>query len=114
MSESEPLRPEDVRYLRHVLGWSQERLGDVLGRDKATISRWESGERDVDPLAADILRGLWKHVFGLFPRHNPLIPRPMPSLSPEGLRVLGSGLLGMGIGYLLAEALEAWSRKGDE
>ena len=44
------------RFLRVELGWSQEELSRLLGRDEQTIGRWERGESNVDPLADRILR----------------------------------------------------------
>lgn len=35
---------ERVRRGRVLLGWSQERLGQAIGRDRATVRQWEAGE----------------------------------------------------------------------
>jgi len=41
--------PRIRRLLRKRAGLSQQDLADVLGVDRATVSRWESGERDPWP-----------------------------------------------------------------
>jgi DNA-binding transcriptional regulator YiaG len=41
--------PRMRRLLRERAGLSQQDLAQVLGVDRATVSRWESGERDPWP-----------------------------------------------------------------
>jgi transcriptional regulator with XRE-family HTH domain len=51
--------PSDRRLLRRRLGLSQQQLADVLGVDRVTVSRYESGERSpADRLLRDYLRVL--------------------------------------------------------
>jgi DNA-binding XRE family transcriptional regulator len=35
---------ELVARIRALYGWSQQKLGEVLGKSRKTISRWESGK----------------------------------------------------------------------
>ncbi|WP_041605402.1 helix-turn-helix domain-containing protein [Tistrella mobilis] len=46
----------ELRFLRVELGWSQEELARLLGRDKQTVGRWERGESNIDPLAERVLK----------------------------------------------------------
>ncbi|WP_412064011.1 helix-turn-helix domain-containing protein [Rhizobium sp. SYY.PMSO] len=36
--------PEDIVRIREKRGWSQRTLGDFVGVDQGTISKWESGK----------------------------------------------------------------------
>jgi hypothetical protein len=81
-------------------------MGEFLGREGATISRWESGTRALDPLAASILGALWVRLFG--PYDGPYAPpeRPELSLKDEVLGRLSVILLTSGVAYLIAKAIE--------
>ena len=39
----EKLAPDEIRYLRKLLGYRQEDLADKLGVTRATVNRWETG-----------------------------------------------------------------------
>lgn len=41
--QPQPLKGEEVRYLRKHLGYSQEELANFLGVTRVSIARWESG-----------------------------------------------------------------------
>ncbi len=49
--------PEDARRLRQDLRWSQQRLANASGVNKAYISEWENGIRELQ--AADS-RKIWR------------------------------------------------------
>jgi len=38
------LKAEQVRFLRKHMGYSQEELADLMGVERGTITRWESGK----------------------------------------------------------------------
>jgi transcriptional regulator with XRE-family HTH domain len=99
------LQPHEIRYLRGALNWNQSQMGEFLGREGATISRWESGSRTVDPLAASILAALWVRMFGSYEGPYPLPEPPQVSLKDELLQSLSVVLLTAGVGYLIAKAL---------
>lgn len=40
---SPAIMPDEIRAAREELGWTQRQLGDVLGVDHTTVSRWELG-----------------------------------------------------------------------
>lgn len=42
---------EELRELREVLGLSQEALARLVGFSARTISRWECGTSELNPLA---------------------------------------------------------------
>lgn len=52
------MTPEDVRRIRSVFGWSQERLARELGVSFSTVNRWERGKTTPSPLAERHLRTL--------------------------------------------------------
>lgn len=41
--QPQPLKAEEVRYLRKHVGYSQEELANFLGVTRVSIARWESG-----------------------------------------------------------------------
>ena len=97
------LLPAEIRHLRLAFGWSQVRMGEFLGYDAATISRWESGHYVPDPLAAGVLYRLWNHAFGDERQFAEEVPSPPAS---DALRSLGALLLGAGVAYVIAKGLE--------
>jgi len=75
------LGPQEIRYLRKLVGWSQEELGRKLDIGRVTINRWENEAQAGPGIPADILiRIVWT---------NECIRQ---SCSPE-LRVQLNGLL---------------------
>lgn len=105
------LLPAEIRHLRLAFGWSQVRLGEFLGCDGATVSRWESGQHVPDLLTAGVLYRLWVHAFGEEPQLIEEVPPPPAS---DGLRALGALLLGAGVGYVIAKGLENLDDDGDD
>lgn len=97
------LLPAEIRHLRLAFGWSQVRMGEFLGYDAATISRWESGHYVPDPLAAGVLYRLWNHAFGDERQFVEAVP---PAPASDGLRALGALLLGAGVAYVIAKGFE--------
>jgi DNA-binding transcriptional regulator YiaG len=55
-----PIRPKEVKELRHKLGLTQNKLANLLGVSLATVKSWEGGARTPDPLATRVLRFLNK------------------------------------------------------
>ena len=41
----------EFRRMRESLGFTQEKLGQALGRTSSAVYKWESGRSPVDPLA---------------------------------------------------------------
>lgn len=39
---------KNIRYLRKLKGLTQKELGDKMGVDYSTISKWEKGDNDID------------------------------------------------------------------
>jgi transcriptional regulator with XRE-family HTH domain len=108
------LQPHEIRYLRAALGWSQIQMGEFLGREGATISRWERGTRTLDPLAASILSALWVRMFGPYEGPYPAPEQPELSVKDEALGRLSIILLTAGVGYLIAKALEDQEGEDDD
>jgi putative zinc finger/helix-turn-helix YgiT family protein len=55
------LSAEQVRFLRKYLGWSQADLAAHISVEAETISRWETGNQDMGPVADRLLRLLVAH-----------------------------------------------------
>ena len=46
---------DDIRRIRHKLGWSQERLAQFLGVSWVSVNRWEAGKNEPKPETIDKL-----------------------------------------------------------
>lgn len=58
------MTPAEVKAARLALGLTQRKLGDVIGyreQDASTIRRWETGAREITPIAALLLRYMVKY-----------------------------------------------------
>lgn len=55
IDEKKALTGPEVRFLRHELCLTQNTLGQIIGVDAQTVARWEKGESDKVPPAADRL-----------------------------------------------------------
>lgn len=55
------LAPAEVRFLRKHLGWSGVDFAAYAGVQPETVSRWENGRTEMDPLADRLLRLLVAH-----------------------------------------------------
>lgn len=53
------LRGQELRFLRAMLDLSQEALGEMLGKSRASIARWEGALNDAIPGEADRLLRLF-------------------------------------------------------
>ena len=51
---------DDIRRIRHKLGWSQERLAQFLGVSWVSVNRWEAGKNEPKPETIDKLIELSK------------------------------------------------------
>jgi len=57
------LMPQEIRFLRLLVGWSQEELAQVLRRARVTVTRWETGKQGL-PVEIDVLlRFVWLHEY---------------------------------------------------
>lgn len=52
------LDPIDVKFLRKLLGYTQQELGDHLGADRVTVNRWENASDPLDGPQSYALRSL--------------------------------------------------------
>lgn len=50
--------PGDIKRMRFVLGWSQERLAREVGVSFCTVNRWERGKTSPSPMALNALKKL--------------------------------------------------------
>ena len=56
------MTPDSLRHFRtQRLGWTQERLARLLGVDRVTLARWETGTRPLPPFLHFALEYLAEH-----------------------------------------------------
>jgi putative zinc finger/helix-turn-helix YgiT family protein len=72
------------KFARKALGLKATELGDLLGASSFTISRWETGERDVDRAAWAVVAAMVRDALaGRDDTKNSLLaaqkPKPVPS-----------------------------------
>jgi DNA-binding transcriptional regulator YiaG len=51
---------DDIRRIRHKLGWSQEKLAQFLNVSWVSVNRWEAGKNEPKPETIDKLLELSK------------------------------------------------------
>jgi DNA-binding transcriptional regulator YiaG len=73
------LSPDEFRFLRKELEFTQASLGDILGRDAQSVAKWEKGEGKIPVMAANFLRAIYRErangnaeIEGLINRLNSL------------------------------------------
>lgn len=49
------MKPDEIRRLRHRIGWTLRQMAEYLEVSPGTVSRWENGERGVDPWREQVL-----------------------------------------------------------
>lgn len=59
LCEKRELNAKEVRFLRHELGLSQKRLGELLGVEEQTVSLWERAAHPIQSSAAMVLKFLF-------------------------------------------------------
>jgi DNA-binding transcriptional regulator YiaG len=50
------ISPEELRFLRTEIGFTQSELAELVHCDRQTVGRWERGETPIDPRAETIIR----------------------------------------------------------
>lgn len=50
------ITPQELRFMRTEIGFTQAELAAVVNRDAQSIGRWERGEKPIDPSAETIIR----------------------------------------------------------
>lgn len=54
------LSPDEFRFLRKELEFTQASLGQMIGRDAQSVAKWEKGEVEIPKMAGDFLRAIYK------------------------------------------------------
>lgn len=56
----------ELRFVRTEMGLTQSELGELIGKDRQTIARWEKDETDIDSNAEIVIRmAAQDHLVGL-------------------------------------------------
>lgn len=53
------LSPDEFRFLRKELEFTQASLGQMLGRDAQSVANWEKGGHEIQIMAANFLRAIY-------------------------------------------------------
>jgi putative zinc finger/helix-turn-helix YgiT family protein len=79
-----PLRPNEVRFLRGLMGLSQQALAERLGVHRVSVARWETDTAPVGALESFAIRTMaaWHVDDADLARAVASVPRP--STEPEG------------------------------
>lgn len=72
------MAPEEIKRLRQVLGWSQERFARELGVSFCTVNRWERGKTEPSPMAIKFLKKLKEKSVVKNTRHTPRVDMRVP------------------------------------
>jgi hypothetical protein len=56
MKDAINMTPAELATIQTMLGWSQVRLAEWLEIDRATLGRWQRGQRRIPKAAAVLLR----------------------------------------------------------
>ncbi|BFU90109.1 MAG: hypothetical protein NTAFB01_12960 [Nitrospira sp.] len=52
------MTPRQLIQLRKDLGWSQNRLAQVIRVNRSTVNKWEAGQHPIPPIAEQLLAQL--------------------------------------------------------
>lgn len=52
------MAPQEIKYIREVFGFTQEKLGRILCVASETVCRWESGAHSPRGIRLEILRAI--------------------------------------------------------
>lgn len=64
IQERKTLSSREVRFLRHEMDLSQNRLAALLGVDEQTVARWEKGQANISGPADKMIRLLYSEWVG--------------------------------------------------
>ena len=58
-----PLQAQEIRFLRGLIGWTQEKLATEIGVQRLAVVKWEAGTASLGHRIDLILRGVWLRAF---------------------------------------------------
>jgi transcriptional regulator with XRE-family HTH domain len=50
----------ELRFIRKELGFTQQRLGEFVGRSSQSVALWEKEKQKIPPAVTNIVRGIYK------------------------------------------------------
>lgn len=59
LEQKRPLHPKEIRFLRSLVGWSQDNLAVAMGLQRLAITRWESGKAQTALHRHILLKAVW-------------------------------------------------------
>jgi DNA-binding transcriptional regulator YiaG len=59
----QPLQAPEIRFLRGLIGWTQEKLATEIGVQRLAVVKWEAGTAHLGCRIDLILRGVWLRAF---------------------------------------------------
>ncbi|TAN61891.1 helix-turn-helix domain-containing protein [bacterium] len=72
------MAPEEIKKLRQLLGWSQERFARELGVSFCTVNRWERGKTEPSPMAIKFLKKFKEKTAVKNTRNTPRVDLRVP------------------------------------
>lgn len=69
------LSPDEFRFMRKELGFTQARLGSILDVDQQTVANWEKGNTKLPNMVAIFLRSVFRERINGQPKLEELINR---------------------------------------
>lgn len=63
LEEMRPLQAQEIRFLRSLLNWTQDRLASELALRRLAVVNWESGKAKVGFRNDLVLRAVWLRAF---------------------------------------------------
>ncbi|MER8777601.1 helix-turn-helix domain-containing protein [Mesorhizobium sp. M0977] len=89
ISHKHGISPEELRFLRTEMGYTQSELATLVHHDKQSVGRWERGEYDIDSSAETIIRQLAIEKLGLEPGFGmeELSRRSIPTVKTQPIQI---------------------------
>lgn len=63
LANMRPLQAQEIRFLRGLIGWTQEKLATEIGVQRLAVVKWEAGTANLGHRVDLILRGVWLRAF---------------------------------------------------
>lgn len=89
VSHKHGISPDELRFLRTEMGYTQAELATLVHHDKQSVGRWERGEFEIDGSAETIIRRLAIEKLNLDSAAgmDELSRRSVPTVKPQPIQI---------------------------